>query len=173
MLTLWIYSKFTCLSNLEIHNAIYISDAFLISHGKKRYFGLSWMQHFGNAPLLQFLSPFENLSSSRFQNGKAGIHFTFCSCLVGAVRREIYQPQVIQIAFMSKHFCALGLFQNNFFLCKLCRKRCLATREIVPKHLPNCVALKNLGKPTCKEMQTILWCRLETRKINNMWILCF
>lgn len=115
MLTLWIYSKFTCLSNLEIHNAIYISDAFLISHGKKRYFGLSWMQHFGNAPLLQFLSPFENLSSSRFQNGKARIHFTFCSCLVGAVRREIYQPQVLQIAFMSKHFCALGLFQNNFF----------------------------------------------------------
>lgn len=115
MLTLWISSKFTCLSNLEIHNAIYISDAFLISHGKGRYFGLSWMQHFGNAPLLQFLSPFRNLPPSRFQNGKAGIYFTFCSCLVGADRREIYKPQVIQIAFMSKHFCALGLFQITFF----------------------------------------------------------
>lgn len=47
-----------------------------------------------------------------------------------------------KLAYISLFVAALSVLLGERII--NLRKKCLATREIVPKHLPNCVALKNL-----------------------------
>lgn len=105
---------------------------------------------------------------SWLQNGKVGLLIDCSRCLSSSVRREGRQSEVkhepvhvrtlvlllscvVEFFFFSawkQSWCCGQL--PSFDSCdpKHCRKRTLATRELVQNHLPNCVELKNLGKAT-------------------------